>query len=220
MGCCTHCKAAEELFGESMARRDLRRYHKKGPDKTTRLMLDAIRATGASGVTLLDVGAGVGVLHHELFGREVASATHVEASSAYLNEARGETGRRGNADLVEFVRGDFVDVAPRIAGADVVTLDRVICCYPDYRGLLDAAGSKAQRLLALSHPRDRWSVRLVLGVLNLLCRVRRSAFRVFVHPSSDVDAAIRMLGFRQCSVRTTIAWQVRLYERADLGDAA
>ena len=220
MGCCVHCQAAEGLFGTAMARRDLRRYHRKGPDKTTRLMLGAIRAKGVSGATLLDVGAGVGVLHHELLGQEVASATHVEASSAYLAEARAETTRRGNAGWVDFVEGDFVDVALQVSDADVVTLDRVICCYPDYPRLLDAAGRKARHMCALSYPRDRWGVRLAFGVLNLFCRLRGSAFRVFVHPSAAVDAAMRKFGFRQCSFRTTVVWQVRLYERHTVGDVA
>ncbi len=196
-----------------MARQDLRRYRKKGPDKTTRMLLSAIREMGLPSGTLLDVGVGVGVLHHELLGHQVDTATHVEASSAYLTEARAETARRGNDDRVSFVQGDFVDVAPQVADADVVTLDRVICCYPDYVSLLQAAGGKARRLCGLSYPRDRWTVRLAVAIMNLFGRLRGSAFRLFVHPSAAVDAAIRDLGFQPCSSQTTVVWQVLLYER-------
>lgn len=213
MSCCTHCQATDKQFGPAMARRDLRRYHKKGPDKTTKMLLSAIRERGLSSGTLLDVGAGVGVLHHELLGQEIVAATHVEPSSAYLGEARAETTRRGNSDRVTFVQGDFVEVAPQVADADLVTLDRVICCYPDYRGLLQAAGSKARRLCALSYPRDRWTVRLAITIINLFLRLRGSAFRVFVHPSAAVDAAMRDLGFQPCSRETTVVWQALLYER-------
>ncbi len=213
MSCCTHCQAIDQQFGPAMARRDLQRYHKKGPDKTTKMLLRAIRERGLSSGTLLDVGAGVGVLHHELLGHQVETATHVEASSAYLTEARAETTRRGNDDRVSFVQGDFVDVAPQVADADVVTLDRVICCYPDYLSLLQAAGGKARRLCALSYPRDRWIVRLAVAIMNLSRRLRGSAFRLFVHPSAAVDAAMRDLGFQACSSETTVVWQVLLYER-------
>ena len=212
MSCCT-CQAIDKQFGPDMARRDLQRYHKKGPDKTTKMLLRAIRERGLSSGTLLDVGAGVGVLHHELLGHQVETATHVEASSAYLTEARAETTRRGNDDRVSFVQGDFVDVAPQVADADVVTLDRVICCYPDYLSLLQAAGGKARRLCALSYPRDRWTVRLAVAIMNLSRRLRGSAFRLFVHPSAAVDAAMRDLGFQPCSSETTVVWQVLLYER-------
>ncbi len=213
MSCCTHCQAIDQQFGPAMARRDLQRYHKKGPDKSTKMLLRAIRERGLSSGTLLDVGAGVGVLHHELLGHQVETATHVEASSAYLTEARAETTRRGNDDRVSFVQGDFVDVAPQVADADVVTLDRVICCYPDYLSLLQAAGGKARRLCALSYPRDRWTVRLAVAIMNLSRRLRGSAFRLFVHPSAAVDAAMRDLGFQPCSSETTVVWQVLLYER-------
>lgn len=213
MGCCTHCQAIDKQFGPAMARRDLQRYHKKGPDKTTKMLLSAIRERRLSSGTLLDVGAGVGVLHHELLGQEIVAATHVEASSAYLTEARAETTRRGNDDRVSFVQGDFVDVAPQVADADVVTLDRVICCYPDYLSLLQAAGGKARRLCALSYPRDRWTVRLAVAVINLFQRLRGNAFRLFVHPNAAVDAAMRDLGFRPCSSERTVVWQALLYER-------
>ena len=213
MSCCAYCQATDKEFGPARARRDLRRYHKKGPDKTTRMLLSAIRERGLSSGTLLDVGAGVGVLHHELLGHQVETATHVEVSSAYLTEARAETTRRGNDDRVSFVQGDFVDVAPQVADADVVTLDRVICCYPDYLSLLRAAGGKARHLCALSYPRDRWTVRLAIAVMNLFGRLRGSAFRVFVHPNAAVDAAMRDLGFRPCSSETTVVWQASLYER-------
>lgn len=213
MSCCTHCQATDKQFGPAMARQDLQRYHKKGPDKTTKMLLSAIRERGLSRGTLLDVGAGVGVLHHELLGQEIVAATHVEVSSAYLGEARAETARRGNDDRVSFVQGDFVDVAPQVADADVVTLDRVICCYPDYLGLLRAAGGKTRRLCALSYPRDRWMVRLAVAIINLSRRLRRSTFRVFVHPNPAVYAAMRDLGFQLCSSETTVVWQVLLYER-------
>ncbi len=214
MSCCTHCQATDKQFSPAVARRDLQRYHKKGPDKTTRMLLSALRARDISNGTLLDVGAGVGVLHHELLGHQVETATHVEASSAYLTEARAETTRRGNGDRVSFVQGDFVDVAPQVAEADVVTLDRVICCYPDYASLLQAAGGKARRLCALSYPRDRRTVRLAVAIMNLFRRLRGSAFRAFVHPSAAVDAAMRDLGFQRCSRATTVVWQALLYERS------
>ncbi len=213
MSCCTHCQVIDQQFGPAMARRDLQRYHKKGPDKTTQMLLSAMRERGLSSGTLLDVGAGVGVLHHELLGQGIVAATHVEASSAYLTEARAETTRRGNDDRVSFVQGDFVDVAPQVADADVVTLDRVICCYPDYLSLLQAAAGKARRLCALSYPRDRWTVRLAVAIMNLSRRLRGSAFRLFVHPNAAVDAAMRDLGFQPWRSETTVVWQALLYER-------
>jgi hypothetical protein len=73
----------------------------------------------------------VGAIHHELLAGRVSRAVHVDASTAHLAAAREETERRRHGGRVEFVRGDFVAIAHEMATAEVVTLDRVICCYHD-----------------------------------------------------------------------------------------
>ncbi len=44
--------------------------------------------------------------------------------------------------------GDFVEVAGSIQPADIVTLDRVICCYPDVERLVGLSSQRATRLAA------------------------------------------------------------------------
>ncbi|UCC73007.1 MAG: methyltransferase domain-containing protein [Gemmatimonadota bacterium] len=80
------------------------------------------------GATLLDIGGGVGVIQHELLDAGARGATGVEAVPRYLAAARGEAERRGHAERVDLVLGDFVELAGAIEPADMVTLDRVICC--------------------------------------------------------------------------------------------
>jgi hypothetical protein len=44
------------------------------------------------------------------------------------------------------MHGDFVDVGPQIPSAAIVTLDRVICCYPSFEPLLiEAPGTPSTR---------------------------------------------------------------------------
>jgi 2-polyprenyl-3-methyl-5-hydroxy-6-metoxy-1,4-benzoquinol methylase len=124
------------MFGEDSARGDIRGYRKRGPLKQTKLILNAIRSLNLKNVDLLDIGGGIGVIHHELLDDVADQATHVDASSAYLKEAKAEAARRGHAERVHFIHADFTDVASEIPPADVVTLDRVVCCYPDFRRLL------------------------------------------------------------------------------------
>ena len=45
MNCC-YSKAAEEHFDEAHAHEDLLRYRRNGPDATTRLLLDMLKAGG------------------------------------------------------------------------------------------------------------------------------------------------------------------------------
>ena len=132
---CAQCEGIEAQFGQAEARKKLRRFQRRGPDKTTRLLIDALRLaldeSDARDAVLLDVGGGVGAIHHELLNGRVVRAIHLDASTAHLAVAREETERRSHGDQVEFVYGDFVAVADRIPTADLVTLDRVICCYDD-----------------------------------------------------------------------------------------
>jgi hypothetical protein len=67
--------------------------------------------------------------------------------------------RRGRSPQVEFVNGDFLEVACRVSSASVVALGRVVCCYPLFEELLTEAVRHAERAFAFSYPRERWYVR-------------------------------------------------------------
>lgn len=213
MPCCSQCRGIEEEFGERLARRELRRYRQRGPRKTTRMLLDALRLAGVNDATVLDVGGGIGTIHHELLDAGAQSAVHVDAASSYVEVAREEAMRRGHADRVEFRYGDFVAVSPSVPTADVVTLDRVICCYHDMHALVTASASHARRLYGLVYPRDHLLVRLGGPLINVLMRLRKSQFRAFVHPTAEVDAAVRAAGLTPRWRGTTLIWQVVVYGR-------
>ena len=209
---CRQCEGIEQTFDPKVARRELRKYRRKGPRKTTQILLDAVR-TDAVGKTLLDVGGGVGVIQFELLDAGARSATGVDASPAYLQVAREEAERRGVADRMEGRRGDFVEMAPDIEPADIVTLDRVICCYPDLDALIDTSAARARMYYALVYPRDEMWMKVVPAALNLMFRIRRSPMRFFVHPAGRVDAAVRRHGFGLQASRRTPMWQVAVYRR-------
>ena len=209
---CSPSGAAGQYFDEAKARRELAAYHRGGPGKTTRRLIDGLAAHGAHG-TLLDGGAGTGVLTLELLKAAVTRATCVDLSAGSLGVAREEAQRQGLADRISWQEGDLVDLGPALPAADIVTLDRVVCCYPSYRELLDAATSHSRRWLALSYPRDRWYVRVSLWFGTLWLRIRGSAFRAFVHPVTAIDAVLQDAGFAAVRHATTLAWQASIYER-------
>lgn len=212
MSCC-HCQGAQSVFSGRYVARDLKRYRRKGPGKTTRMLIDALIAEGADGATLLDIGGGVGVIGYELLNAGAGRATNVEAAHGYVKAAREEIDRRGLGDRVTLREGDFVEIADDVESADIVTLDRVICCYPDVRALVGLSVAKAGRLYGAVYPRDTWWTKLGNRVLNLTFRITRNPFRVFTHPTREVDSLVRRAGFEQRLCRTTLAWQVVVYGR-------
>jgi len=213
MSCCHHCQAAEQLFDRRDAARRLARYQRRGAQGTTGLLVAALCAAGVANATLLDIGGGVGVVHHELLRAGAAQATDVDASSAYLAAARGESARLGHAERVTYVHGDFVALAASVAPAEIVTLDRVICCYPAMPALVGAAAAHATRLIGLVYPRDVWWVRTGVRAVNLGLASQRSAFRLFCHPTAAVDAELRRGGLTLRLQHSSGPWQVVVYER-------
>ena len=213
--CCASFFAANQRqFSDAVARRDLKRYRRRGPDQTTRLLRDAILGAGRGG-TVLDVGAGIGALSFELLAAGAERVTAVEAAPAYVAAAREEAGRRNISDRLDLVNGDFVSVAGDVMPADVVTMDRVVCCYPAYQPLLEAALHRSRRLLAFSYPRDRWYVRAAVGMQNLSRALFRNPFRGFVHSARGMEALLEQHGFVRLRRRETLKWSADLYARAD-----
>jgi magnesium-protoporphyrin O-methyltransferase len=213
MSCCSHCRAAEGLFDQRDAARRLARYQRYGPEGTSRILVEALRAAGVAGASLLDIGGGVGVVHHELLRAGASRAVDVDASSAAIAVARGESARQGHAEQVTYLHGDLVGLAESIAPAQIVALDRVVCCYPDMPALVGAAAARAERLLGLVYPRDVWWVRAGVGALNVGLALQRTAFRLFCHPTAAVDAELRRAGMAQRLQRLRGPWQVAIYER-------
>lgn len=214
---CIQCDGVEQQFDRAVAEKALRRFRRRGPDKTTQLLIDDLRAalaaSDARDVVLLDIGAGVGAIHHKLLDGPVSRVVHIDASSAHLAVAREETERRGHDADVEFVRGDFVAVANSISVADVVTLDRVICCYDDMEALVSRSAQKASRFYGAVYPRRVTWMRVGIAALNLVQRVKRTAFRVFLHDPSSIDRVLRAAGLKRTNVRRTLGWEVVVYTR-------
>ena len=179
----------------------------------TRTLIEAIKAEGIQGQTLLDIGGGVGAIQHELLKAGAASSTGVEASTAYIEAVDEEADRQGHKDRVTSHHGDFVEVAGSLQPRDVVTLDRVICCYHDLENLVGLSSQRATRLYGLVYPRDSWAIRAAFGFFNLGLRLTRNPFRVFVHSTARVDDLIQREGFRQRYYYKTFVWQVVLYGR-------
>jgi magnesium-protoporphyrin O-methyltransferase len=210
---CNCCEITDNAFSEAEARSEVKNYRRRGPANQTRLILEAVRSLGSRDAVLLDIGGGIGALHHELLEDVARAATHVDASSAYLKEAKAEAARRGHGERVNFIHADFTNVAADLPKADIVTLDRVVCCYPDFRGLLKSAADHSQKALALTYPRETWYMRFGLQALNFFQRLRKDPFRVFLHPIAEMDSLIKREGFERVSLRRLFVWEMALYRR-------
>src|SRR6266699_2961595 len=212
MTCCGP-KPCESQFDRKLAARELKNYRAHGPEPTGRALIHLLRRALTDGSTLLDIGGGIGAIQYDLLEAGVRDVTAVDASTAYQQAARAEAERRGVSARIQFLLGDFVTLAPEVAAADIVTLDRVVCCYPDMEPLVRLSAERCRRLYGLSYPRYRWPVRAVVSTENAFRRLFRNPFRSFVHSPTVMDQLLRALGFTLQSKVRTFAWEVVVYER-------
>jgi 16S rRNA G966 N2-methylase RsmD len=210
--CCDFRNAADLQFTSAKATKELRAYQKGHLRPTTRLLRDGVVALGLNHGSLLDIGGGVGSLTFELLERGMEAAVVADASIAYVRAAREEAIRRHRSGSVRVVYGDVLELSKELPIASLVTLDRVVCCYPSYQSMLVEAVRLAEQAIALSYPSDRWFVRAAMWIENAR-RARKTDFRTFVHPPASIQELIEQSGFELARRRLTTMWTADIYTR-------
>lgn len=209
------CSGYDEVFTARQARWLRRRFERRGLSGPGREMVRWLTARGLlQGASVLEIGGGVGELQVELLRQGAARVTNVELSSSWESEAGRLLADHGLEGRVERVLGDLVDQPHLAEEADVVVLNRVVCCYPDYAGLLRVAGGRAGTALLFSHPPRTASVRAGLAVLNAWERFRGRDYRAWAHPPGEMLAVLGQQGLRLVTSERSGVWQVRALERA------
>jgi SAM-dependent methyltransferase len=211
--CCSPGTATARHFDAGRVRQELESYRSSGPAITARGLLGLLRGVAPPPESVLDIGSGFGALSLELLRTGTRHATCVDLSAAALAANAEEASRQGMGDRIERVEGDFVAVAATLPPAQLVTLDRVVCCYPDYQPLLAEAAAHSDHLLAMSYPRNRWWVRLGVWAENLWLWLRGDPFRAFLHSPAEMARLLRDRGFTLTRTAATFTWQMDLYTR-------
>jgi SAM-dependent methyltransferase len=210
--CSSFCRSVSRHFDAAVADGDLQRYQTKGPNPTTRQLRDGVLLAGV-GQSVLDIGAGIGAATFELLKAGFATAVAVDAAPSYVAVARREAEARGLLHRMTVLEGDFVATADSVTAADAVVMDRVVCCYPEFRPLLEQALPRSRQVFGYSYPRDRWYVRLVVALDNLRRALARNPFRTAVHSAAAMEQVITASGFCRIHRSTSLAWAVDVYVR-------
>jgi magnesium-protoporphyrin O-methyltransferase len=208
MSCTCSTSALGDVFGERTARLEARRFRRSGLPRRAHALIDALRAAYPfHGATLLEGGAGVGGLSIELLRRGVERAVAIDAVPAAVRIARTLAEEYDVASRFEARIADFATL-PDDDTYDIVVLDRVVCCYPDWHALLTSAADRARAAIALTYPPARWWSRLFVRCANAGMRITRRQFRVHVHPPERMHAFLASRGFTVAGIRQVGAWEV------------
>lgn len=212
-GCCDP-SGYKGVFNKKEAERRVRNFLKRGLDSTARPMIDELRSHDLAQASVIEVGAGSGTAVVSLLDAGAERATAFDISPAYEHVAMGFLAKRGYEGRVEWHTGDFVAAAGDVSPAEVVFLNRVVCCYPDMPELVDAAAGRCTRMLAMAYPRNTVVMRALIRLLNGWLRIRRNTFRVFVHDPERIGGRVRHLGLEEVASGSTPGWEWHVWERA------
>ncbi|HET7235439.1 MAG TPA: class I SAM-dependent methyltransferase [Actinomycetota bacterium] len=187
--------------------------------RVTAGLLEALGQAGLEGRSVLDVGCGVGDLATETIRLGAEWATGLDVSSENIALARRLAAERGVADRTRFEVGN--GVIADLPAADVVVLNRVVCCYPDADGLVDRSLAATGSVYALTAPVSSGPVgvlnRVQTAVWNVVYAIRKrryGGFRTFVHDMARLDERIRAAGFRPVRrERRRLVWDLAVYAR-------
>jgi hypothetical protein len=201
------------FFNRREASRRLRNYRRRGLDAMASGMVKYISERGVADRSVLEVGGGVGDLQVELLKAGAAHSVNIELSAGYEEAAAELMDSEGMTDRSRREIGDFVARQDLVDSADIVVLNRVVCCYPWMDRMMSAAVSKTDWLLGIAVPRDRAMSRAFVKTGNWLNRVRSCDFQAFVHPIDDMERLARRGGLEIVYRDRDLFWQAMVFER-------
>ena len=214
MGSCCSPKGYRWVFSERSARAEARRYRRRGLDATSKRIVEYLTTEGVEGLSVLEVGGGIGAIQLELLKAGATRAVSVELTPTYEEVARELLDDAGLGARVERKVLDFAEGAASVEAADIVVLNRVLCCYPDMPRLASAAAAHAKRVLVLSFPRRDWWTTAGLASANAVLALTRREFHIFVHPPKRILATAESQGLRAVHNERGLLWTVAALRRA------
>ncbi|MBI2845811.1 MAG: methyltransferase domain-containing protein [Chloroflexi bacterium] len=212
MECCT-VNGLDKYFDSENAQQKVEDYLSAGLEERAQHIVDFLKGQGLAGQSLLEVGCGVGGLLIELLKAGAEKGVGVDAAPAAINAAQGLAEKQGLSGKVEYQVLDFAASPNSLSTADIVVLDRVVCCYPKMRELVLPAAQHAHKFLALTYPRDLWWVRLRIMAENFFYWLSRIEFRTYLHPPAKILGAALEQGFQPVLQKVFGEWHLVIFGR-------
>ncbi len=214
MNCCqTQTLSGTDKFFTKQSNRYLKQFRKKGLAKEQRMLVEGISASGIEGKSILEIGCGVGGLHLSMLKQGASFATGIDISEGMLNGAKRLSHELGFEQNTNYLLGDVVQMNGVVPEADIVVLDKVVCCYENIHELLKKSSDKSKQVYAFTYPNPNIFVHISFKGLILLGTIFKWVFRPYWHDWDEIIRVVEQEGFRQTYKNSTLMWQVRVLER-------
>jgi SAM-dependent methyltransferase len=190
------------------------RYRKAGLSRSSRLLRDFIVQEGINGWTIADLGCGSGGFSIELLKNGAQSAVGLDLSPNMIDSATKLATAEGFAGRAKFQVGNAATA--ELPTSDIVIMDKVLCCYSDWKPLLTNAIGASRIMVGFIVPRDegiaKVPFRIGVKVANYFSR-RKGNILFYLHPLPLVDRTLRDSGFTHRKKKASRFWLVFLYSR-------
>jgi SAM-dependent methyltransferase len=165
----------------------------------------------------LEIGCGTGFFAMETLRQGTTSIIGFDLSGAAIQEANEYAKEAGFGDRAKFEVGD--GAVAQMPSSDIVVMDKVLCCYPDYDALLKNASDASKRMLGFIVPRDEgWMkpfMKCGAAAINLVERLRRTGFKFYLHPLGSIHQKLVEKGFHQAEKAKSRVWLIFLYKKTE-----
>ncbi len=190
------------------------RYKKKGLSRSSKLLLKFISENPIKDKEILDLGCGAGGLSIELLKHGAQTSVGLDLSPRMIEAATELARATGFESRAKFQEGNAATVdLPR---SDIIVMDKVLCCYSEWRPLLKNAIGASSVMIGFTIPRDegitKIPFRLALKIANFFQR-RRGGVLFYLHPLDTIDKTLRESGFNRHRKQGSRFWLVFLYSR-------
>lgn len=183
--------------------------------KARRELIRGLEDMGIQGKTVLEVGSGPGDLTRKLIRLGAARAVGIDLAEQWLEEARKRASAEGISEQVEYRVGN--GARDSLEMYDIVVLDKVICCYPNWVELVDNTSSAAQGTYGFVIPRsDGFSsfiVRAFIAIDRFMLKLKKCGFTAFVHDYSKIHSRLLNHGFKRTHLSRGPIWVTAVYVR-------
>lgn len=208
-----HCCGADLFFDQKTADKKYKAYLKKGPSRVTAKMIEQLENQEVEDKSMVDIGGGIGALQWWFLGNGGNSTIGIDASSGYLKQAEEHAKTKGFESNVKFILGNCVDIYPHIETVDFITLDKVVCCYPNYKEILEATCDKATTTVSLSYPMDGFISEVVRKIGDFFMSFKDNPFRPFIHSVKEIRRVFKQKGYKRVAHNLAFPWHVETYEK-------
>jgi magnesium-protoporphyrin O-methyltransferase len=190
------------------------RYRNNGLSRSSKLLLKFILDGNAQDKAVLDLGCGAGGLSMELLKHGAQSAVGFDLSPRMIVAATELAQASGFESRAKFQEGNAATA--ELPRSDIVVMDKVLCCYSEWRPLLKNAMEAGKVMIGFTVPRDegitKLPFRIALRIANYFQK-RRGGVLFYLHPLGTVDKTVRDSGFKRLRKQGSRFWLVFLYSR-------